>query len=1031
MVRTSGPLTIGGASTGTLTVTNGGQMIDDQSPAIAGRDQKISGTVTLAGQDSQWTINGLGDLTVGEDGIGSVDISDHASFSPGSLVLGQNANGSGGVTLTGSGGTNDAKISVSKALTVGDGGIGTLTVRNGAKFTISGGVIVGKQANGRPPSEVNLSGTASTFQVNGSSSFVVGQGAAGNFAISDSATFTAPSVILGQNANSNGNLSVTGSGGTNDAIVTVTKSLAVGDNGTGHVDVSKGGKVVTQFMSMGYKGSIAVDGAGSRITTAGFFDSFEALPSISDSQFAITGGGVLTVSESSILEFVDTPGGLPALVVRGSGSQFVANRGLIDIGTAEGAGTADISSGGTVSAFHFSITNKGKATVGGNATSVSTVSVNDELLVDSGGTLDIGAGGDVTAAKNIFIFNGSKVNVHDAGGLTGLIRLAGTGTTLNISKGGFYFTGAGGQLGIDDGGNAMVSDAGSNLKSYKIKVGDTGTGNLVTQSDGHIQSFLSLTVAQSSTLSTAAGGSIDIGPTLFTKAASGEIRIGPGGRLTDNGFVTGNVTVQFGGSVTGSGFINGKLIDSGRVGSGNSPGRLTVQGDYTQNSDGLMSVEIGGTDAGSGYDQLQVSGAATIAGKLDVRLVNGFTPTVGQTFRIMNASSFSGAFASIAGPSQAGISVSNDGGGVTVTITSVVAGAPVISSPTTVEATQGDAFSYQIAATNNPTSFGAMNLPDGLTVDHASGLISGTPTQAGNYVVPMAANNAAGSGQADLIIEVTEPVPKPSQLLNISTRMRVLTGDNVLIGGFIITGTDPKKVIIRGIGPSLSGVGVTLSDPTLELHLADGTVIKNDNWKINDQTSQSQEADIRATTIPPTKDLESAIIATLPPGNYSAVLAGKNGEAGVGVVEVYDLAQGANSRLANISSRGFVDTGDNVMIGGIIVGGGTGGGNANVIVRAIGPSLSVNGTPVPGRLADPTLELHDANGTTLVTNDNWKINDLTGQSQEADIRATTIPPTDDLESALIAALQPGNYTAVVRGKNNTTGVALVEVYNLQ
>jgi uncharacterized delta-60 repeat protein len=277
--------------------------------------------------------------------------------------------------------------------------------------------------------------------------------------------------------------------------------------------------------------------------------------------------------------------------------------------------------------------------------------------------------------------------------------------------------------------------------------------------------------------------------------------------------------------------------------------------------------------------------------------------------------------------------------------------------------------------------------------------------------------------------------PPPTTLLNISTRTHVLTGDQVLIGGFIITGTSLKKVIIRGMGPSLNVNGTPipgrLADPTLELHQPDGTVITNDNWKIDDKTGQSQEAAIRATTIPPTNDLESALVATLAPGNYTAILAGKNGGTGVGLVEVYDLAQGANSTLANISSRGFVDTNDNVMIGGLIVGGGSGGGTAKVIVRAIGPSLSVNGTPVPGRLADPTLELHNSNGSMIVTNDNWKINDQTGQSQEADIRATTIPPTNDLESALVATLPPGNYTAIVRGKNNTTGVAVVEVYNLQ
>jgi hypothetical protein len=259
-------------------------------------------------------------------------------------------------------------------------------------------------------------------------------------------------------------------------------------------------------------------------------------------------------------------------------------------------------------------------------------------------------------------------------------------------------------------------------------------------------------------------------------------------------------------------------------------------------------------------------------------------------------------------------------------------------------------------------------------------------------------------------------------LLNISTRMRVLTGEQVLIAGFIITGTDPKNVIIRGIGPSLNGVGATLPDPTLELHQGSTTLATNDNWKINDQTGQSQQAEIEATTIPPSNDFESAIVMTLNPGAYTAILAGKAGGTGVGVVEVYDLARAANSQLANISTRGFVDTDDNVMIGGFIVG----GGSPNVLVLALGPSV-----PVGGALADPTLELHDASGATIATNDNWKINDQTGQSQQAEIEATTIPPTNDLESALLQTLAPGNYTAIVRGKNNTTGVGLVAAYNLQ
>lgn len=265
---------------------------------------------------------------------------------------------------------------------------------------------------------------------------------------------------------------------------------------------------------------------------------------------------------------------------------------------------------------------------------------------------------------------------------------------------------------------------------------------------------------------------------------------------------------------------------------------------------------------------------------------------------------------------------------------------------------------------------------------------------------------------------------RPPALLNISTRLRVLANNNVLIGGFIITGTDLKRVLIRGIGPSLSAVGGVLSDPTLELHQGSLTLATNDNWKTRPDGT-SQQADIEATTIPPPNDLESAILVMLSPGAYTAILAGQNGGIGVGLVEVYDLGQGANSQPANISTRGFVDTGDNAMIGGLIIGGGSGSGTARVIVRALGPSV-----PVADSLGNPTLELRDGSGTLVNSNDDWKTRP-DGSSQQAEIEATGIPPINDLESALVETFSAGNYTAIVRGKNGTTGVALVEAYNLR
>jgi VCBS repeat protein len=303
-----------------------------------------------------------------------------------------------------------------------------------------------------------------------------------------------------------------------------------------------------------------------------------------------------------------------------------------------------------------------------------------------------------------------------------------------------------------------------------------------------------------------------------------------------------------------------------------------------------------------------------------------------------------------------------------------------------------------------------------------SAFFDGNPNSSYSFY-SVAKDGAGNSEAAPASPDATVAALPAGQLLNISTRMRVLTGDNVLIGGLIITGTDPKKVLIRGIGPSLANFGVTnaLGDTTLELYQGNTLLASNDNWKISSDGS-SQQAEIQATTIPPTNDLESAIVRTLAPGNYTAVLRGKNNLTGIGVVEAYDLDQAANSKFANIATRGFVDTDDNVMIGGTIVGGHNNSG-ARVLVRAIGPSLTAFG--VPGALLDPILELRNANGLLLSGNDDWK------ESQQAEIAATTLAPTNDLESAVVTTLPAGNYTAIVRGRDNTTGVALVEVYNVK
>jgi hypothetical protein len=245
---------------------------------------------------------------------------------------------------------------------------------------------------------------------------------------------------------------------------------------------------------------------------------------------------------------------------------------------------------------------------------------------------------------------------------------------------------------------------------------------------------------------------------------------------------------------------------------------------------------------------------------------------------------------------------------------------------------------------------------------------------------------------------------------NISTRASVQTGDNVVIAGLIVRGTDSKKLLFRGMGPSLKVPGA-LQDPVLTIYRGSTMITSNDNWR------DSQRQEIEATGLAPTDDREAALLMSLVPDTYTIQLRGAQTGTGVGLVEVYDLAS-PGSELINISTRSVVGTGDNVMIAGFIVGPDTGRGT-HVLVRGIGPSIPV----IANRLMDPMLELHDGNGELLASNDDWK-------THEAEIRATTLPPTDDRESALVADLAPGTYTAIVRGKNDSTGVALVEFYNL-
>ncbi len=322
-----------------------------------------------------------------------------------------------------------------------------------------------------------------------------------------------------------------------------------------------------------------------------------------------------------------------------------------------------------------------------------------------------------------------------------------------------------------------------------------------------------------------------------------------------------------------------------------------------------------------------------------------------------------------------------------------------------------DVWSLFVRFTSNPGSYGITDFgrsAQGRSATNPDNYLFWDdihPTTAGHFQIAQEAarvlDGAAGA---------------PARALNVSSRVTVGEGENIAVGGFIVTGNAPKRVIVRGIGPSLTSLGVAgaLSDPTLALFDQSGSLLAtNNNWE------DSQQSEIIATGLAPSDRLEAAIVQTLPPGSYTAVLSGAGASTGIGLVEFYDLEVGADSTLANLSTRGFVGTDDNVLIGGLIIGEGD---NPIVVLRAIGPDLANRGVANP--LQDPILELYDGNGTQIGQNDNWK------DGQATAVKAAVLPPNDDRESALVVSLVPGNYTAVVRGQSNTTGVALVEVYRI-
>ena len=629
-----------------------------------------------------------------------------------------------------------------------------------------------------------------------------------------------------------------------------------------------------------------------------------------------------------------------------------------------------------------------------------------ELLINKNLTIDGTSAGGVTVQRNtangtpafrifhiapgafnvilsaLTIANGSS-DIDGGGGILTQSSETLTMTSCTISgnitngDGGGVFNSNGGKVAIS---NSIIADNSANRISSGFIGGDGGG---ISNSFGSLMTVTNTTISSNhATGATGGGGILNIGTmtvtnsTLHSNAGSigngGSVGAGSGSGIYNSGTLTVTNTTISGHS--GAKF-GGGLANAGTATTINS----TISGNSSFGGGGGVYV-FGGT----------VNGRNTIIAK----------NTSGDFYGTLTSQ---------------GYNLIGDSTGTTITPAQPTDQIGTSSSPI-------DPMLGPLQDNGGPTF--TMALLSGSPA-RDKGHSSGSNTDQRGFTRPVdnpAIPNAAGGDGSDIgAFEFQAGLTARS--FNISARARVQTGDNVLIAGFIITGNVPKQVLLRGLGPSLVNAGVpgatVLNDPVLELREASGAVIaSNDNWK-----DSPQRAQFEGTVFQPTDDREAVILITLPPAAYTAVVRGLASSTGVGLVEAYDLDHSSDSTLAKISARAFVETGNNVVIAGFTLGGTN--GSPQLIVRGLGPSLATFGITDP--LANPTLELRDGNGTLLAFNDDWE----DSPAQASQIIGAGLQPQNDMEAAIARSLPPGAYTAILAGQSGGTGVALVEVYNLQ
>lgn len=813
---------------------------------------------------------------------------------------------------------------------------------------------------------------------------------------------------------------------------------------SGTVSTAFGG--ATQFVDSSSAGSGTFITNGRTVIDAGsgathFYDGSQA----GNATFTTNGGAVPSAlggfvsffnsSTASNSSFTNNGGG--ALFAAGGATQFFdkssASHGAFTINDAAASGGF----GALIQFFNASTAANGTFTTNGGSLSGKGgggLEFHDSSTADNGSFITNGITADLagpaytqffdssTAANGTFITKGGGTNGAAGGGVTAFLDSSTAGQAHFTTYGTTVNDGSGGALEFRDSssaGSGTVITHGSPFRDFVCPV-------TICEEHPHPYGqlvFLETASAAHTTLIVHGGtDGGDGGVILFGADSTGDVArvaVFDNGRLDISGHNDPGVTI---GSLEGSGAV---LLGMNALSVGSNNLSTTFSGVIR---DGGISPQTGGSLAKIGPGTLILSGANTYTGATTIE--RGELKVEGS---VTSAVTVNGN-GTLGGSGSTG-SVTVNNGGI------VAPGDPhLLQVNGNYAQNAGGVLKVAIAGTD-PGAYDHLDIAGGATLDGslevrfvagflpASGqvfkLLNVSGAFAGSFAQITFPNLRPGfQFQAEFVngsyqITALNDGVATNALLNISTRMRVGTDDNALIGGFIVTGNASKKVIIRAIGPSLAASGAPLpgrlSDPTLELRdSASGLIFFNDNWVASPQAQQ-----IIDSGFPPSNDHEAAIVASLAPGSYTAVMRGANNTTGIGVVEVYDLAQDVSASLTNISSRGLVETGDNVMIAGFIVG----NQPLQLIVRAIGPSLMQFG--ITNALADPTLELHNGDGAIIASNNDWQ------ETDGAAIAATGIPPAFNTESAIVATLAPGPYTAIVRGLNDTTGVGLIEVYHLQ